>query len=89
MGFVRTGWCDPLAGERALQAAHLVELERLGRRQMAELAQLLSRHEQERALSVANYSLARERFWREWAGIEGPAPEQSTEREREQRREPS
>jgi hypothetical protein len=89
MGFLMTGWSDPLVGERALQAAHLAELERLGRRQMADLAQVLSRHEQERALCVAHYGLASERFWREWAGIEERAPEPSAGREREQRREPS
>ena len=89
MGFVSTGWCDPLVAEEALLAAHAAELEGVARRQVAELARLVARHEQERALIVARYGLAQERFWRDWTGGRDAEGEQATGREREQRKEPS
>ena len=89
MGFVSTGWRDPLVAERALLAAHVAELEGVARQQMAELAGLVARHEQERALIVARYGLAQERFWREWAGGRDAEGEQAAGREREERKEPS
>jgi hypothetical protein len=89
MGFVRTGWCDPLIGEQSLLAAHAAELEGVARRQMVELARLVARHEQERALIVARYGLAQERFWREWAAGREAEGEQAAGRAREQRKEPS
>ena len=89
MGFVKSGWCDPLVDDRALLAAHLAELDSVGRRQMGELARLVAHHEQERALIVARYGLARERFWRQWAGVVDTAGGQAAGHEREQRKEPS
>jgi hypothetical protein len=88
MGFAKFGWRDPIADERALQAVYVSELESLGERQMAELTRVLGRHEQERAAVVARCGLARERFWREWAGLDEIAGDHGSD-EGEQRRVPS
>jgi len=87
VAFVKTGWCDPLVEERALELAHLVELDLLARRHTDELVRLVARFEQERARSIARHELAREGLWRE--GAVRDADEGSGTSAREQRREPS
>jgi hypothetical protein len=87
MGFVRTGWCDPLVQERALELALVLELDQLARQHTDELVHLVARFEQARARSIARHELAREGLWR--GGAVSDRPDSVATTAREQRKEPS